>query len=245
MAPLADGAALPSRRGYAGEDEGWRALLVLSHLLLVPSLARAWRARHELPFLLFALASCFCASTAYHACYSYGACAFADRRLHHVLDLHFSGMLLPVTLATFLWHRRCPPAGAGPPGRERTLLTYARPRWVDPLLLALYVADAGVHVARGLDASSPRAALVAGSALVACAHVGEALRWGLRVRVGLLLLIVALVGPAFAAFHVDTAAMHDLWHVLSFAGVAAYLWWGPVLTAADGRAVTFGDEAAG
>lgn len=168
-----------SALGYPDADPVGRWLLVLSHLLLIPSIRLAWPARNHFPELVVAFVACFVASSTYHACYSLDACYFDDKRVHRHLDHIFSGMLFPVLCGTFLWDVRQVPRCAHPSHATRTSV------WVHETSAAELV----VHVARRPGGSAGAAAAAAGNQCLA--HVRP-----------------TILGPLYAAAYLAMAATH-------------------------------------
>lgn len=209
--------------GYPDSSSAARAYLVLSHVLLLLPIRDAWRVRDELPELLVSLASCLAASTTYHACYSYDACVFEERRIHRHLDHIFSGAMPLVLLTTFLWR-------GGP-------LRWYRPLFVDGGVVALHALLALVHVAHGMDEfGTPR--VIAGAIVVIGAAYVTMVAGAAAAATGLVLdgrAAAASLGPllpAYFLYRFDAALGawgHGGWHTLGMVATWGYLRYGPVL----------------
>ena len=119
-------------------------------------------------------------------------------------------------------------------------LTYYRPLFVEPLILALWLLHLVVEVAVGLDTYESYPALLIVCAATASAGATEA---AVRGLVPDLRVVVRVFGPlalAIALFEADDALGslgHSVWHLLGFWAIYAYMRWGPVMRARDGSHV--------
>lgn len=98
-----------SADGYPDDPLLSRALLVVTHLGMIPSMWLAFRCRNQAPWVLIFLLMSFVSSAGYHLCYSFDVCAATDRRIMHKADLVASPMIVPALLTLFLWYPRPSP----------------------------------------------------------------------------------------------------------------------------------------
>ena len=101
--------------GYKEEDWLSRFLLVVTHVILLPSLITTYNARRALPFAAIAVGGCLLASTSYHLCANLGICVFQDHRIHRHLDHYFSLMLAVYLVLMYMWVPEARPLKVQPP----------------------------------------------------------------------------------------------------------------------------------
>ena len=205
---MTQGSLSLSEAGYPTSSLGAQALLVLTHLLLIPPMRVAWRIRNYDPFLVISIMGCFLCSTAYHVCYTFERCATADRRLMRHGDHFWSPNMISATALAGIWE-------VDERGAPR------QPWWVSPFTLALFAFHLWTHVHGGIDVYKHWATMLAAFSVVGAWRVRQAWRHGVTVRWLPLVALLVLASSAYAVFLLDDvlgAMGHDLWHFLGFFG---------------------------
>lgn len=238
--------------GYIQEGFFNRFMLVASHLPFLLFAYIGWRIRDINPWVLVATISMYLASSAYHMCYSFGFCFFDDRRMHRHCD-HNESLMWAVTLPTIYLFVRRRVCGDGLIENSRKLTAaeqtqvalsggyyHERPRWLDPLILLLYIFNRYVHVHQGMNKYDSYASLYIMTGVVAVVSLIEVRNHGLRPNIVAIILVLVPLAIGYGLFLLDGqigAVAHWMWHICGAIGAALYGFYGPFLVASDGRAV--------